>query len=263
MKKILIILTLMLTTNLKAGGIPVYDGARHITDIIDNIQDVLDQVNQIKNQVDQIKKLSEQITQMDDYLKRVGQAARVAVKTDQLLNGDIKEILAEIDEYIRGGGMTEEDKEENSELYGEVDKEEHTVINEPAPERKYEKFEQVDKEFAAYKKSSQSINLKRLAILEELESLGRRLDSATTDQEIQKLNASINAHRLMLAALKDEDDRQFQSLQAAVGRNENALSKEITRHQERAKFLDHINRTARKIYRLKRSTEILTKIEGR
>lgn len=262
MKKIIAILTLVFSINLHAGGIPVYDGVRHVTDVIDNIQDILDQVNQIKNQVDQIKKLTKQIEQMDDYLERVGKAAKVAVKTEELLTGDIKDILKEIDEYIYGKGITEEDKEENTDLYGDIDKEKHIPLNEPLPEEKYEKYERVEREFAAYKKTSESISNKRLAILTELQNLGERLKNASTDQEIQKINASINAHSLMLAALKDEEERQHASFLAEYTRNENARSKERTRYEELTRFLDEINRTKRKVYRLKKSTEILTKIEG-
>ena len=263
MKKLILILFLLLPLQGKAGGIPVFDGVRHITDIIDNIQDLLDQVNQIKNQVEQIKKLTEQIDQMDDYLKRVGKAAEVAVRTEELFNDDIKEIIKEIDEYIYGEGTTPEEEQEHTDLYGDINKKEHTVENTPLPEKLYEKFENVEKEFAAYKKTADSISSKRLAILDELENLATRLNSASTDQEIQKINSSINAHSLMLDALNNEENKQYQSLQAATKRNENALAKERTRHQQRSKYLDLINRTERKVYRLKKSTEILKQFEGK
>lgn len=263
MKKLILVFILLIPLQSRAGGIPVFDGVRHVTDIIDNIQDLLDQVNQIKNQVEQIKKLTEQIEQMDDYLKRVGKAAEVAVRTEELFSDDIKEIIEEIDEYVYGEGTTPEEKQEHTDLYGDIDKEEHTVVNAPVPEQLYKKFERVEKEFAAYKKTADSIRRKRLAILKELENLGIRLNSASTDQEIQKINSSINAHQLMLSALSDEENKQFQSLQAETKRNENALVKERTRHQERSKYLDLINRTERKVYRLKKSAEILKQIEGK
>lgn len=257
------LLTLFITVNIQAGGLPVYDGLRHVTDLIDNITDITDQISQIKNQIDQIKKLTEQIEQMDDYLDRVGQASKIAVKTTELFTDDINDILKEIEEYTKGEGPTQEEHEENTELYGDIDKNEHLKLNDPGPEQKYDKHERVEKEFFAYKKTSASINQKRLFILAELESLAGLLNSASSDQEVQKLNASINAHKLMLAALKDEEDRQYRSFQAEIRRNENALAKELTRSQERAKFLDEINRSDRKIYKLKKSAQILNLIEGR
>lgn len=262
-KAVLIILLLFSANNIQAGGIPVFDGIRHVTDIIDNIQDLLDQVNQIKNQVEQIKKLSEQVRQMDDYLERIGKAAQVAIKTEELITDDLNDILKEIDEYIYGAGKTAEEIKEHIDLYGSINKEDHSKTSEPLSEEKYEKFERVEKEFAAYKKTSESISQKRFAILKELETLGIRLKSAATDQEIQKINSSINAHHLMLAALSDEEKKQFQSFQAETRRNENALAKERTRYQERLILLDRINRTKRKVYRLKRSAEILMQIEGK
>ena len=262
MPKCILFIFLFLPIKLSAG-LPVYDGPRHVTDIIDNIQDIVDQISQIKNQVDQIKKLSEQIGQMDDYLDRVGKAARVAVKTEELVTGDINDILKEVDEYINGPGLTEEESQENSELYGDIDKEEHSSLNEPVPEQKYSKHERVEKEFAAYKKTSDSISFKRLAILNELASLGSRLNSAATDQEVQKLNSAINAHKLMITALKDEEERQYRSFQAEIRRNENALAKERTRYEERTKFLDEINRTRQKVFRLKKSAEILNIFESK
>ncbi len=262
MKKLIAILIITSSISVKAGGVPVFDGVRHVTDIIDNIQDLIDQVNQIKNQVEQIKRLSKQIKQMDDYLDRVGHAAKVAVKTEKLLTGDINDILREIDEYIYGPGLTKEDKDENTDLYGDIDKEEHVRLEEPLPEKQYDKHERVEKEFAAYKKTSNSINIKRLEILDHLQELGALLNAAKTDQQVQKINSSINAHKLMLSALKDEEERQYRSFTAELNRNRNALDKEITRFAERAKLLDLNNRTREARYIITKSNDILNLIEG-
>ena len=269
MKRLILILTLIISVNTQAGGLPVYDGSRHITDLIDNIQDIIDQVNQIKNQmeqienqVEQIEQLSEQIEQMDDYLDRVGHAAKVGVKVNELLTKDIKDILDEIYEYTGGEGLTEAEKKQNTELYGDINKEDHTTVNEPEPEKKYEKHERVEKEYAAYKKTSDSISLKRMALLDELERLSGLLNAAGTDQEVQKINSSINAHKLMLSALKDEEERQYRSYQAEIRRNENIQAKERTRYEERTKFNDVLNRTKDAVYKLKKSREILNLIEG-
>lgn len=262
MKSFICILILLFSINTKAGGIPVFDGVRHVTDIIDNIQDLVDKVSQIKNQVEQIKRLTQQIEQMDDYLDRVGHAAKVAVKTEKLLNGDINDILREIDEYIYGEGLTKEEKEENTELYGDIDKEEHLRLEEPLPDKQYDKHESVEKEFAAYKKASHSISIKRLSLLDHLQELGSLLNSAGTDQEVQKVNSSINAHKLMLTALKDEEERQYRSFTAELNRNKNALEKEITRFGERAKLLDLNNRKRQVRYIITKSADILNFIEG-
>ena len=262
MKSLILITLLMFSINVKAGGIPVFDGVRHVTDIIDNIQDIIDQVNQIKNQVEQIKKLNEQIQQMDDYLDRVGHAAKVIVKTEKLLTGDVQDILKEIDEYIFGEGLTTEEQEVNIELYGDVDKEEHIRLNEPLPEEQYDKHERVEKEFAAYKKTSESISIKRLGILNHLQELGGLLNSAGTDQEVQKINSSINAHKLMLTALKDEEERQYRSFTAELKRNKNALEKEVTRFAERTKLLELNNRSRQARYIISKSSKILNLIEG-
>ena len=262
MKRFITVIFLIFSINIKAGGIPVIDAVRHVTDIIDNIQDIIDQVNQIKNQIEQIKKLTEQIEQMDDYLDRVGHAAKIAVKTEKLLNGDINDILSEIDEYIYGEGLTKEEKEENTELFGDIDKEEHLRLEEPLPEKQYDKHERVEKEFAAYKKASDSISLKRLGILDHLQELGSLLNSAGTDREVQKINSSINAHKLMLSALKDEEERQYRSYTSELNRNKNALEKEITRFGERAKLLDLNNRNRQARYIITKSTDILKLIEA-
>ena len=261
MKQLMLILLIFSTVNLQA--LTVYDSSRHVTDIIDNIQDLIDQVSQIKNQVEQIKKINEQIKQMDDYLERLGEASKVLVPTEELGTEDILEILKEIEEYIQGGGITEEEKDENEELFGEIDKEQHKKLEDPLPIQKYAKHERVEKEFAAYKKTSDSISQKRLGILTELESLSSRLRSAQTDQEIQKVNASVNAHKLILAALKDEEDRQFNSFQAEVRRNENARAKERTRYEERSKLHDHLNRHRPKSYKITKSADILKLIEAK
>ena len=261
MKKTLLILTLLFSVNLRAG-IPVYDAPRHVTDILDNIQDILDQINQIKNQIEQIEKLTEQVKQMDDYLERVGKAAGVKLINEHLGVNDVEDILDEIEEYTFGEGLTEEEKKENTELFGDIDKEEHIKVNEPLPEKKYSIFERVEKEYAAYKKSSRSINRKRLAILRQLENLGIRLNSASTDQEVQKINSSINAHKLMLTAVKDEEERQYRSFTAELKRNENSIEKEIRRFEERAKKLDLINRTKPQVYKLTQSAKILNLIQG-
>ena len=245
-----------------ARGIPVYDGARHVTDLIDNIQDIIDQVSQIKNQVEQINNQVEQIKQMNDYLDRVGHAARVGVKIENLVTNDLKEILEEINEYTGGAGLTESEKKENSELYGGIDKQSHTAINVPEPEKKYEKHERVEKEYAAYKQASESISLKRMQLLDELQRLSGLLDTAETDQEVQKIGSSINAHKLMLAGLKDEEERQYRSFLAEIRRNENVLAKEITRFQERTRFNDIVNSTRKAVYTLRKSRDILKLIEN-
>ena len=261
MKKATLIISLLFCINLHAG-LPVYDGPRHVTDILDNIQDILDQINQIKNQMEQIEKLEEQIEQMDDYLERVGHAAGVSVNTGQLKIGDLQDILDEIDEYISGDGLTEADKKDNTELFGDIDKEEHVKVDEPEPQKKYDIFEKVEKEYAAFKKTSESISAKRLDILKELQSLGGKLNSAATDQEVQKINSAINAHKIMLAAIKDEEERQFWALSAELKRNQNAIEKEVRRFEERAKMLDKINRNRPQVFKLIKSSEILKQIEG-
>lgn len=255
------LICLMLSFSVKAGGIPVFDGVRHATDIIDNIQDILDQVNQIKNQVEQIKKLTRQVEQMDDYLKRVGKAAGVNIDLKELIPDDIIAIKEEIDEYIKGAGAIEKEIREGIELYGDIDKIFHKKLAEPAPEKKYEKHERVEKEFYAYKKASESISQKRLDILNTLDSLSSRLNSAETDQEVQKLNSSINAHKLMLDAITAEEEKQYRSFMAELERNANAYEKERTRFEERLKFLDSQNRS-RPAYTLTKSDSILELIEG-
>ena len=262
MRHFLLALSLLLLSIFKLQAIPVYDGPRHATDIIDNVQDIIDQISQIKNQVDQINKLGKQIGQMDDYLDRVGHAQKVIVRTEELITDDVRELLEEIDEYINGEGLTGSEEQENSELYGEINKEEHKRENQPDPEDQYSKHERVEKEFAAYKNTSQSISQKRLAIVAQLEALGNDLNSASTDQQVQKINSSINAHKLMLSALKDEEERQYRSFQAELRRNENALAKEQTRYQERKKDLDKQNRNRPQTYKLAKSSEILNMIEG-
>lgn len=261
MNKLSLILILFLSTEVQAG-VPVYDAPRHVTDILDNIQDILDQINQIKNQVEQIEKLSEQVRQMDDYLGRVGHAAGVKLANEHLGINDIEDILDEIEDYIFGEGLTEADKKENTELFGDIDKEKHVLLNEPEPEKKYSIFERIEKEYAAYKKTSRSINQKRLAILRELEKLGVLLNSAETDQEVQKINSSINAHKLMLSAIKDEEERQYRSFTAELKRNENFIEKEVRRFEERAKMLDQLNRSKPQVYKLTRSARILNLIQG-
>ena len=257
-----LILTLALLMSFQASAISVYDAPRHATDIIDNVQDLVDQVNQIQNQVQQIQRLSEQIGQMDDYLDRVGHAEKVVVKSEELVTDDVRELLEEIDEYINGEGLTDNEEQENTELYGDINKEEHTKEHELDPEDEYTKHERVEKEFAAYKKTSDSISQKRLAIVAQLEALAGDLNAAKTDQEVQKINSSINAHKLMLSALKDEEERQYRSFQAELRRNENAQAKEQTRYKERQKFLDEINRTRSQVYKLSKSAKILGLIEG-
>lgn len=261
-KAYIFLMSLMLFSTVKAGGIPVIDGVRHVTDIIDNIQDLLDQVNQIKNQVDQIKELSKQVEQMDDYLKIVGKAADVSIDLKELIPDDIKAIKEEIDEYIKGAGAIEKEIKEGIELYGDVDKVLHKKLAEPNPEKKYEKHERVEKEFYAYKKASESISEKRLDILDTLNSLSGKISSATTDQEVQKLNSSINAHKLMLNAINAEEEKQYKSFMAELERNANAFEKDRTRYEERLKLLDSQNRNRPQVFTLTKSNTILELIEA-
>ena len=261
-KVCIFLISLMICTSVKAGGIPVFDGVRHATDIIDNIQDILDQVNQIKNQVEQIKKLTKQVEQMDDYLKIVGKAADISLDFKELIPDDIIAIKEEIDEYIKGAGAIEKEIREGIELYGDIDKIFHKKLAEPTPEKKYDKYERVEKEFYAFKKASESISQKRLDILSTLNSLSSRLNSADTDQEVQKLNSSINAHKLMLDAITAEEEKQYRSFMAELERNANAYKKEQTRYEERLKFLDSQNRS-RPVYSLTKSSTILEMIEGK
>ena len=255
-------LTLALLMAVPVQAISVYDGARHATDIIDNVQDLVDQVNQIQNQVQQIQRLSEQISQMNDYLDRLGKAERVILKADKLVTRDLVELGEEIKEYTDGLGLTGDEEQENTELYGDINKEEHSKENEVEPEDEYTKHENVEKEFAAYKKTSDSTSQMRLEIVAQLEELGSDLNNAKTDQEVQKINSSINAHKLMLSALKDEEERQYRSFQAELRRNENAQAKELTRYEQRKRFLDEVSRTRREVYKLSRSAKILGLIEG-
>jgi hypothetical protein len=238
MKKLFLISSLFTTTTF--AGLPVTDGAIHSTDLLDNIIEIIDftsalanQAEQISNQIEELEKLETQIEQMDDQLLRFGKASSTSFKTDHLGTNDLENILDEIDDYKYGTGLTGAEQQENKKLYGDIDKDEHVRIDDPDPDKKYEKHERVEKEYAAYKKTSESISIKRLELLDEISILSKQLSSASTAQEQDKLKGAIAANKVVLQGLKDEEERQYRSYQAELERNRNMREKEETRYRER------------------------------
>jgi hypothetical protein len=238
-----ILITFLFGNSMFATGVPVVDILRWETDVIDNISELLDFAEQIQQGYEQISQADKKIEQMQDKLERYGTAGDTSFDLENLTTGDLRDILEEVDNYINGGGLTNEDQDANTEIYGEIDKEAHVITedSELDPEKQYEKHENVEELYAAYKKTSASISEKRMDILDELEGLSKRLANATTDQEQSKLKGAIAAQHVMLKGLTDEEERAYRALQAEVHRNENARHKDRTRFSERRKYLEEKN----------------------
>ena len=239
-KSIVRVAVLGVSLNLSThAAFPVVDGVSIGIDIADNVKDIITtaqdlshQVEQINSLKEQISQMDEQITQMDTYMEHFGISSEYGVDTKPFSTDDLLSILDEISNYKNGGGLTNSDIEENETLFGSINKTAHT-LDRPAAEEEYTQYEEVEIEYAAYKKTSDSVSIKRLELLDHHHALTLQLSAAQTDQETSKINSALKANATALAGLKAEEERQYRSYQAALARLENQERKEAKRQSLR------------------------------
>lgn len=253
MKKLIAtaLLALPLAISARAQWI-VYDPVNNMQQILNTAQEIAKFVEVINNQVQQIETLTDQLDEFRDYKEKFGDPRAVALAMVPALNADLMrtELGDDLDDLLTiadgafalnydGGGIFQVVGETFTTPRGQV-------ITRPADG--YKPFAAVSRTADNYMTVAEDVAARRLAIKNQIAQTTAQLRSATTDAEVQKLQAVLTG----LSSDLNSTDAELQQAVAATlvqdiqNRNDQQKQQRALLERQNAEFEEAItNYTAK------------------
>lgn len=253
MKKLIVtaLLALPLAFSARAQWI-VYDPVNNMQQILNTAQEIAKFVEVINNQVQQIETLTDQLDEFRDYKEKFGDPRAVALAMVPALNADLirAELGDDLDDLLTiadgafalnydGGGIFQVVGETFTTPRGQI-------ITRPTDG--YKPFAAVSRTADNYMTVAEDVAARRVAIKNQIAQTTAQLRSATTDAEVQKLQAVLTG----LSSDLNSTDAELQQAVAATlvqdiqNRNDQQKQQRALLERQNAEFEEAItNYTAK------------------
>jgi hypothetical protein len=230
MKKLIIITSLSATAIVSARAQwVVYDPTLQAQNIIDTAQEIAQFVTMVNNQVSQIQTLTSQLNEFKNYESLFGNPQNVLLSAVAPLVSDLgrAEVGVSLGGVVSGANGANAMNYNNNGLYFTVGSTFQTPRGTTVSRDStgYKPFAAVNAATANYQTVSTNSAARRVALKEQIATTVEALSNATTDAEVQKLNATLGGLSAALSGTGQETSE-------AVG---TALVQDIENRNDRQK----------------------------
>ena len=248
MKKLLtvILLAVPLASTVRAQWI-VYDPTVHMQQILDEAQDIAKYVQMIENQVQQIQTLTDQLDEFKRYEAVFGDPSKIALSMVPNLAADLRqtEPNKNLDDLLKVADGAYALGYNESGIF-------HTVgatfttpggqtVTRPADN--YKSYAAVSRTADNYVAAARDAAARRAAIKSQIAQTIEQLKAATTDAEVQKLQAILTSQNADLASTDAEVNQAMASalVQDIQNRNDEKKQVQAATEQKNAEFQEAID----------------------
>jgi hypothetical protein len=261
MKKLitLILLAIPLASTVRAQYI-VYDPTMNIQQILDQAENLAKYVQMIENQVQQIQTLTDQLNEFKNYEAVFGNPSKITLSMVPTLATDLRQVepnknledLLTIADGAYALGYNE------SGIFHTVGQSFTTpggqVVARPAD--KYKPYAAVSRTADNYVAAAHDAAARRATIKSQIAQTIEQLKAATTDAEVQKLQAILTSQNADLASTDAEVNQAMASalVQDIQNRNDEKKQVQAATEQKNAEFQEAIDNYNKKFQLLTQPT---------
>jgi type IV secretion system protein TrbJ len=239
---IIFLSSLLYTISARAQWV-VYDPANTIQSVINTAQEIAKYIEMINNQVQQINALTSQLEELERYNDAFGNPASLLNITGA--NGLVQDLqkitvgktITQVQDLAKGADALTYDARE---LYDKVGKTFTTPSGEEIPrdEDKYRPYAAINRATENYSNVLADVLQRRKTLKEQIAATTQRLQSATTDAEVQKLTGVLVGYNAALTATDKEIDQAatLALIQEAENRNDREKQARARAEEQQAEF---------------------------
>jgi hypothetical protein len=240
MKAILIFIGTLFITTAAKGQWVVYDPTVHTQQILDQAQNLAKYVEMVNNQIQQINTLTSQLQELEKYNEAFGNPAKLLNITG--VNGLVRdlrktELGQTIDQVQKAAEGIDALTYDANGLFHNVGKTFKTPSGTEVPRE-----EKIYRDNAAIQRSTQNytnvfddVRVRRRALKEQIAATTEKLQSATTDAEVQKLTGVLIGLNSALVATDKEVDQALSLTVVQEAENRNDTEKQLKARGEEQK----------------------------
>jgi hypothetical protein len=264
MKTKIIICAIVAMVPFARAQLVVYDPAAQTQQILNEAQNLAKYVEMINNQVQQIQRLTSQLEELQQYNKAFGDPSKILNITG--VNGLLKDLQKtpvgkSIGDLERIANGVEALTYDANGLYQKIGKTFNTPSGQEVGRKvdDYKVFEAVNKTTQNYTNVYADVIERRKELKDEIASTTEKLQSATTDSEVQKLSGVLAGLNSALAANDKEVDQALalSLVQDIENRNDLEKQQKARTEEQKAEMLEAFG-NYRKTFKLNMAPPIFT-----
>jgi hypothetical protein len=246
MKKLITLTVLGLAASVRAQVI-VYDPTINMQEIIAQIENAAKYAQMIDNQVQQMNILSSQLVQLEQYNAAFGDPARIVLVTgvpELVIDLQHPPVGQPLIQLQLGASGAEALSNDGNGLYHNVG----LVFTTPSGQQvtrvanDYKPIAAIDGATQNFTNVYADVRLRRAALKADIAATAQRLQAATTDAEVQKLQGVLTALNADLAATDQEVDQAVGTtlVQQAQNQNDEAKQAQARAEEQQAEFTESL-----------------------
>jgi membrane-associated HD superfamily phosphohydrolase len=243
MKKLIAVVILALPLAHRASAqVVVFDPISEIQSIVNTAEEVAEFVSMVENQVTQIETLTDQLSEFKNYENLFGNASQVTLSMVGPLDSDLQNLEPgqNLENLVASADGNAAMTYNDDGIYATVETSFQTprgqTIQRPADQ--YKPFAAVINSASNYVAVADNAAQRRAAIKDQIAQANQQLQSASTDAEVQKLQAVLTSLNADLASTDDEVAQAVGSAMVQDIQNRNDQQKQIQAltEQQNAEF---------------------------
>ena len=225
----------------------VYDPTMNVQQILDQAENLAKYVQMIDNQVQQIQTLSDQLTEFKNYESVFGNPSQVALSMVAPLTSDLQSLEpgVNLENLVSGADGSLALSYNDNGLYATVGASFQTPGGQTVqrPPDQYKKYAVINDTANNYVTVADNAAQRRAAIKDQIAQTTRQLQNATTDAQVQKLQAVLTSLNGDLASTDDEVNQAASSalVQDIQNRNDRQKQQQALQEQQNAEFHEAVN----------------------